>query len=253
MFNEPHDADRSQLSRWLLRCLGAALLLLPAGLAAWSWSHGGLVATLVSADLPAADKVAAVRNAFLSFGPAAPLAYLLFVIVEVVVAPIPGLMLHAPGGVIFGGWLGGTLGLLGNVLGAGIACTAVRWLGGRRLAERWFEQGALQSVREGIDRRGFWIVFGLRVNPLTSSDLVSYAAGLTALPVWQVMLATALGMAPLSYAQAHFAAELFRAAPWLFYPALVLTAIYVAAVAVAVARLNRRQAQVDSQAAGSCR
>ena len=52
--------------------------------------------------------------------------------VEVVVAPIPGTMLYAPGGVIFGGFLGGLLSLAGNVIGAGIACRLMRaFLGDR--------------------------------------------------------------------------------------------------------------------------
>ena len=55
-------------------------------------------------------------------GVAAPLAYVGFVTVKAVVAPIPGTMLHAPGGVIFGGFLAGLLSLAGNVIGAGIAC-----------------------------------------------------------------------------------------------------------------------------------
>ena len=61
----------------------------------------------------------------------------------------------------------------------------------------------------------------LRINPLTSSDLVSYAAGLVGIPVWQVAVGTFVGMAPLCYAQAHAADWLFQ---WLPGAGLVVVA-----------------------------
>ena len=127
---------------------------------------------------------------------AAPLAYFGFVTMEVVVAPIPGTMLYAPGGVLFGGFWGGLLSLSGNVMGAGIACQLMRSLLGDR-AENYLARSALAPYEAHITRRGAWVVFLLRVNPLTSSDLVSYAAGLTRLSVWKLMLGTLAGMAPL--------------------------------------------------------
>ena len=79
-----------------------------------------------------------------------------------------------------------------------------------RTAARPLASGAL-----GKGAAWAWLVFLLRLNPLTSSDLVSYAAGLTHLPTWQLMLATLAGMAPLCFAQAYFADQNFE------YPAAV--------------------------------
>ncbi len=75
-------------------------------------------------------------------------------------------------------------------------------------------------------------------NPLTSSDLVSYAAGFTRIPIWKVMFATMLGMAPLCFAQAWLAESLFVAYPWLLYPLLVTGAVYVIAIVVVIRRLT---------------
>ncbi|MBC8290751.1 MAG: TVP38/TMEM64 family protein, partial [Planctomycetes bacterium] len=169
------------------------------GLSLWSWLSGGLVSDLASGEHDAAWKLERLKDAFESCGPFAPLAYFLFVMVEVVVAPIPGLMLYAPGGIIFGGFLGGLIALLGNVFGAGIACQVTRSLGGNWLT-RLLSPKALEATQNALARRGGWLVFLLRINPLTSSDLVSYAAGFTQIPVWKVMLATLAGMAPLCFA-----------------------------------------------------
>jgi uncharacterized membrane protein YdjX (TVP38/TMEM64 family) len=148
------------------------------------------------------------------------------------VAPIPGAILYAPGGAIFGGFIGGTLSLIGNVAGASIAC----WLGAT-FGDEWVAKkaaggnhSALSAVHARLVARGGWLVFVLRVNPLTSSDLVSYAAGLAGVPVRHVALGTLFGMAPLCYAQAYLAESLFQVLPG--NPAALMVAAVVATVVV---------------------
>jgi uncharacterized membrane protein YdjX (TVP38/TMEM64 family) len=219
---------------WAAAILAATL----AAAAIWSYRSGGIVAILLAAGVSAEDRIRLIQEYFESFGVVAPLVYLGLVTVEVVVAPIPGLMLYAPGGVVFGGFLGGLISLLGNTLGAGIACWLIRTLGGRRFAA-WFEQGRLGLYRERLAKAGLWLILLLRVNPLTSSDLVSYAAGLAGIPVWKVMAGTLLGMAPLCWAQAYLTEGVLTAIPHLIYPLIVLCVIYAAAVAWVVGRLGR--------------
>lgn len=216
--------------------VGLAVLFLGVGLAAQSWQTEGIVFDLLRGDQSAAWKVERLQSFFEACGPLAPIVYVAFVTVEVIVAPIPGLMLYAPGGVVFGGFVGGLLALIGNVLGAGIACGITRSIGSTWLT-RLFPQESLEKAQSELDRRGGWLIFLLRVNPLTSSDLVSYAAGFTRIPVWKVMFATMLGMAPLCFAQAWLAENLFVAYPWLLYPLLIAGAVYVIAIVVVVRRM----------------
>ncbi len=206
--------------------------------AVWSYWSGGFVALLLAPDRSAADKVAVIQEYFRSFGVLAPLAYIALVTIEVVVAPLPGLMLYAPGGMVFGGFLGGLLSLVGNTLGAGIACQLIRTLGGKRFTS-WAEQGRLRIYHERLSQSGLWLILLLRINPLTSSDLISYAAGLTGIRAWKVMIGTLLGMAPLCWAQAYFADGILRAIPQLLYPLLVLCGIYLVVAVWIIARLSR--------------
>jgi uncharacterized membrane protein YdjX (TVP38/TMEM64 family) len=189
-----------------------AVLAASVALTAWSWWNEGIVFDLLGSDLSAAEKILRLQEFFAKFGAAAPLVYFLLVVAEVVVAPIPGLMLYAPGGVIYGAFWGGAISLAGNVAGAGVACVVARSLRPERL-ESWFEAEKLAKVRQGLSQYGGWLVFLLRVNPLTSSDIVSYAAGLTEIRTRTVMLATAAGMAPLCFAQAWLAESLLAAFP----------------------------------------
>jgi uncharacterized membrane protein YdjX (TVP38/TMEM64 family) len=212
------------------------VLILIAAVAGWSWQSGGIVAELTSPGTSATNRIAALKQFFDDSGPWAPALYVLFVTVEVVVAPIPGILLYAPGGLIFGPVWGGTLALIGNTAGAGISCALVRSVSGKFVA-RFTSGGSVVRIQTELERHGGWWIFLLRVNPLTSSDLVSYAAGVTRIRISTVMLATCFGMAPLCYAQSWLSDTLFSRFPWLISPLLALSVVYVVVVLVVLSRI----------------
>ena len=192
--------------------LAVALLGLLVVWAIWSYRASGLMHVLIAAAPEGQSRLDALRTYILGWGMLAPIVYVAAVIVEVLVAPVPGPLLYAPAGAIFGGLIGGTLSLIGNVTGAGIAC----WLG-RTLGESWVARhmtGTQASrIRDRVVSRGPWVIFLLRINPLTSSDFVSYVAGAMGVPVRDVVLGTLAGMAPVCFAQAFLAASLFEILP----------------------------------------
>lgn len=199
---------------------------------------------MVNSDLDAAGRAALLKEYFLDLGAWGPVVYVLFVTIEVVIAPIPGLMLYAPGGIVFGTFLGGTLTLIGNIIGAGIAASLTRAIGENSLT-KFFPAEKLERTQLALEARGTFLIFLLRLNPLTSSDLVSYAAGLTRIPVIHIVLATAVGMAPLCYGQAWLAEGLLTAFPALIYPLLIACVVYVVLVILVVRRFLKKSATVQ--------
>jgi uncharacterized membrane protein YdjX (TVP38/TMEM64 family) len=195
------------------------------GWAIWSYATGGLMHMLLSAST-GASTLDALREYVRGWGALAPLVYVAAVTVEVLVAPIPGLLLYAPAGAIFGGFVGGTLSLIGNTLGAALACFLARTFGEPWLARR-VHSPRLAAVRDRLSRQGSWVVFVLRLNPLTSSDLVSYAAGLAGVAPGRVALGTFFGMAPLCYLQAYLAQTIFEIVP---LPVIILGACAAMAI-----------------------
>jgi uncharacterized membrane protein YdjX (TVP38/TMEM64 family) len=218
-----------------------ALLLTLAAWAAWSYESGGILRVLLVPPADGSTTLEALRAYVLGWGMWAPVVYIAAVTVEVLVAPIPGTLLYAPAGAIFGGFMGGTLSLIGNVSGAAIAGTF-----GSRFGQEWVkrhnESGQLTRLHARLQSRGVWIVIALlRLNPLTSSDLVSYAAGLTGIRVRHVAAGTFLGMLPQCYLQAYLAQTLFEAlpsGPWVIAGGLLLGLV----IAVLVWRLSTRRA-----------
>ena len=205
---------------------------------AYSWLSEGIAFQLTRSNISGAERIERLQQLFRQAGIWAPALYVVFVTIEVIVAPIPGVLLYAPGGLIFGPWMGGLLALLGNIIGSGISCGLTRsfgpgWLNGIG------SSGAIERLQATLDRRGGWLIVMLRLNPLTSTDLVSYAAGFTRIPIGTVMLATGIGMAPLCFAQSWLSDGVFSKWPFLLWPLLVLSVLYLVIVTVVVARLLR--------------
>jgi uncharacterized membrane protein YdjX (TVP38/TMEM64 family) len=219
--------------RWLSGFILAAVLA--AGL--WSYFGGGFVSLAAARGLDGHEKVRLIQAYFAGWGPAAPLVYIAIVIAEVVVAPIPGTMLYLPGGLIFGWKVGGVTSLIGNTIGAGLCCLIARSFG-RPYVERFFPADQLARYDAILGRHALWVIILLRGNPLTSADLVSYAAGLTSVAIWRVMLGTMIGMAPLCFAQAYFAEALFTQFPALLYPLAIVGVVYVAYAAWVISRFR---------------
>ena len=209
------------------------LVLAVAGWAIWSYATGGLMHVLLTAST-GASTLEGLRAYVRGWGPLAPVVYVAAVTVEVLVAPIPGLLLYAPAGAIFGGFVGGTLSLIGNVLGAAIACFLAKTFGEPWLA-RHVHSPRFAAIRDRLSRRGAWVVFVFRVNPFTSSDLVSYAAGLAGVGPGRVALGTLFGMAPLCYLQAYLAQTIFEILP---LPVIILGALAATAILVWVMLLR---------------
>ena len=228
---------------------GKVVLLAMAGLAsagaglAWSYWSGGIVSLMLDLDMGSEAKLAALQTFLGSQGPLGPLLYTLVVITEVVVAPIPGTIFYLPGGVLFGGFWGGTLTLLGNTIGSGIACLLMRTFIGQKWTRDFFRPENLARYEDILRRRGFLMIALLRVNPLTSADIISYAAGMTTMPVSAVMLGTALGMAPIAYIQSYLSVELFVIFPWLVWPLVAGVVIYVIVAIVVIRRLKLKAAE----------
>lgn len=161
---------------------------------AYSYYHGGLFYFLLHGDTQ--ETVVYIQ----SFGALSQLVFLTIVILEVVLAPIPPLLLYVIGGALFGSLYGGILALIGNLLGAYINFSVARILL-KRGVEKHVDERIHKIFDKYFSKYGTFSIFILRVNPFTSSDLVSYLAGLTNVKTVQFLTATTIGLAPLIFFQ----------------------------------------------------
>lgn len=112
-----------------------------------------------------------------SAGVFGPFMIIGFIILEVVVAPIPGTFIVVGAGALFGTWFGALYAYIGNVLGSVIAF----WLAkrfGRRLVERLVSTPLLKSYDSFFNghKELFLVFYALPVIPV---DVLSFVCGLS--------------------------------------------------------------------------
>ncbi len=139
-----------------------------------------------------------LRNYIGGFGYLAPFIYILcFTILPIAFFPVPILALAA--GLLFGFLPGTIYTLIGAVLNSAImflmakvlAKDAATNLLQRKLPENW------SSFLFNLDeKKGFGIIFILRLIPAMPYNLINYGAGLTSIKFSSYMLATILGIIP---------------------------------------------------------
>ncbi|HET8523310.1 MAG TPA: TVP38/TMEM64 family protein [Thermomicrobiales bacterium] len=158
--------------------------------------------------------VDALRDYILSFGVWAPFVSLLLMIVQAVVAPIPGFIVIFANGLAFGVFWGGLLSLVGQTLAA-IVCFALARQLGRKPVEAIVGRLGLASTDSWVARRGPYGVLLARLIPGMAFDAISYGAGLTSMSFWRFAMATAVGTAPQAFIYAYLGQNAARYAWWL--------------------------------------
>ncbi len=170
----------------------AVAAVLAVGYLALSWS--GAMELLVDGEV--------LRAAVVRLGWLGPVAVVGLMTTAIVFSPLPSAPIAMAAGAAYGHVWGAVYVGLGAEVGALLAFAIARVLG-REAMLRWF--GDRVSVGWlGSQNALMAIVFGTRLLPFLSFDLVSYAAGLTPIATWRFAVATLLGIAPASFLLAHF-------------------------------------------------
>ena len=170
---------------------------------------GGLVAVLAAAfvafwllDLVDSRDVRAVVEPFGAF---AAVAYVL-VAAALGAALVPGPVLAAGSGVLFGAVLGTVVTLCAAVLGSVIAVLAARRTAGEAFHE--VSGPRMEALAAFAERHAVAGVVVARLAPVLPDAPVSYLFGVLGLRAWQVALGTAIGAAPRAASYTSIGASL---------------------------------------------
>ncbi|MEI7914689.1 MAG: TVP38/TMEM64 family protein [Mycobacteriaceae bacterium] len=138
-----------------------------------------------------------VRAAVARTGPLAPLVY---IPASAILASIfvPGPLLAAGSGFLFGPVLGTVVTLCSSALTATIAAYLGR-RAGRESARALIGSEWAARIDTQIQRRGLWAVVGQRFVPGISDALASYVFGAFGMPLWQMAIGALIGSAPRAF------------------------------------------------------
>lgn len=167
------------------------------------------------------------KDYIISLGVWSEIAYVGSVMLEVLIAFIPGWFIYPVGGAIFGFYQTLWLVLLGNFLAASISF----WIGrkwGQPLLKKFIAPKYTAFFEQYMQTHGSISIFLLKLNPMTSFDLWNYIAGASRISYIKFSVANLLGILPLVVLSTFFGEEIYTVAPQILAVLFVLTIVYVA-------------------------
>jgi len=160
-----------------------------------------------------------LREWVLGFGVLAPLALILLNVVQVVIAPLPGDVVNALGGYLFGVWRGTTYGLIGVLCGAGLAFSLARHLGDPFLRLLFSDQQLSQwRGASRVNSISTWILLLI----LPSGDVSYFIAGVAALPLGKFLLAVLITHVPTVFLGSLVGAQVLAMSPSFIFVAIAI-------------------------------
>jgi uncharacterized membrane protein YdjX (TVP38/TMEM64 family) len=161
-----------------------------------------------------------VRRTVAAAGPAAPLTY---IVVSAVLGAVfvPGPILAAGSGTLFGPVLG-VLVTLGATVGTAIITCLIGRHAGRDSARALLGANRIDRLDQLIERRGLWAVVGQRFIPGISDALASYAFGAFGVPLWQIAIGAFIGSAPRAFVYTALGASIGDLSSPLAYAAIAV-------------------------------
>lgn len=192
---------KKRISRrtWAKVVIATIIIIALLGYLAWDIIADGPLMTLLTSR----DKLVTAVN---SWGPFAPLLYIILQVLQTVVAPIPGQIVGSIGGFLFGPW-----GILWTTIGTLIGCWIVFKIArrfGRPLLEKLFKKSAIEKFDFIINAKSAsLILFAIFLLPGFPDDIICYIAGLTNLSIKRLMAIVTLGRFPVIVLTNYIGAE----------------------------------------------
>lgn len=136
-----------------------------------------------------------LKQYILSYGALAPIISFVLMLVQSVAAPLPAFLITFANAALFGWVWGAVLSWSSAMAGAALCFFIAKFLG-RDVVERLTSKYAIDSIDEFFEKYGKYTILVCRLLPFISFDIVSYAAGLTAMKFLPFFIATGIGQLP---------------------------------------------------------
>lgn len=187
---------------------------------------------------------AAVRGFVERYGTMAAAVSFFLMVFQSVMAPLPAFLITFANASLFGWWRGAILSWASAMAGAAV-CFAIARILGRDAVERLSSKAGLRSIDAFFERHGTQSVLIARLLPFVSFDIVSYAAGLTAMPFRSFFVATGVGQLPATIVYSYVGGMLTGGARLMVTGLLILFALSILIVLLkqVYAERKKRSAQ----------
>ena len=192
----------------------------------------------------------AMRQFIAKYGKWAMLISALLMIFQSLAAPLPAFFITLTNANLFGWWQGCILSWVSSMAGA-VLCFYIARILGRDIVEKICTKGALLSVEQFFEKYGTKCILIARLLPFISFDVVSYAAGLTAMDFWSFFIATGVGQLPACIVYSYVGGMLTGGAQMMFIGLLCLFALAILVILIRqIYQANEKKKKEAAEAAG---
>jgi len=167
-----------------------------------------------------------LRSYLLGFGIWAPIVSSVLMILQMIIAPIPGQLITFTNGLLFGAFWGTVLSWGSAMVGAAL-CFGIASAFGRPVVEKLVGAKSLDYVDSFFERYGIRAILVARLIPFVPFDPISYGAGLTKMGFWRFFIATGIGQLPATILYSWLGAKATGAIKVVFF-------VFVGVVALAI-------------------
>lgn len=136
-----------------------------------------------------------LKEFILGFGVFSPIVFIILIILQVLIAPIPGQAAGFASGYLFGTVLGTIYSMIGLIIGSYIAFSLSRKFG-RPFVEKVVNQKTLNRFDKLCLKGGIFALFLIYLLPALPDDAICYIAGLTKIRIRHLMIISAIGRFP---------------------------------------------------------
>ena len=189
-----------------------------------------------------------MRAFIAQYGHWAMLVSSLLMIFQSLAAPLPAFFITLTNANLFGWWQGCILSFVSSMIGAAMCFYIARILG-RDVVEKICTKGALKQIEDFFAKYGKKCILVARLLPFISFDVVSYAAGLTAMDFWGFFIATGIGQMPACIVYSYVGGMLTGGAQLLFTGLLCLFALFILVAVIRSVWVARQKAKEEAAAA----
>jgi uncharacterized membrane protein YdjX (TVP38/TMEM64 family) len=151
------------------------------------------------------------------FGPWAPVVTIGLNAAQVLLAPVPGQIIGLTNGYLFGLWLGTLYSMIGLLIGTSVAMGLARRFG-RPLVERLVPAESLEKWDRITRQQGPFFFFLIFLIPGLPDDIVCFVAGLSPLPLAQMVVLALVGRLPGVFVSSWVGAYAAQLPVWVWIP-----------------------------------
>lgn len=149
-----------------------------------------------------------VRLYIEGFGAYGPLVVIGLIILEVILAPVPGIFISIGSGAVFGAFLGTVYTYIGNMIGTSLAFFLSRRFG-RPLAQRLIKESKLEYYDSFFHEKGVYGLWIAYIFPVFPIDIISFVTGLSSIKYRKFILIAGIGFIPNMFILNVFGDSLF--------------------------------------------